>query len=750
MMPTVKSLADYVYRGAWNSYRAKTCHGLAIIGLVGLTLTSPITTHSQELPDGWQIDPATGEIILPEDPNGEPPNIFPEPWLVDFYLNLPDRVIVNTEPKELTVRGQIEVTDEVSVTGLEWKLNDNAAQSLEWDSATGFYSLTLEALPMGSHILQVTASLSEGDPLIGQALIDVSDLTPPTITITSPEGIDPTVGIEWVRIAELPAVIEVAGTITDESGVAEAHVEIMKEWMDPADVFNPEDPFSREVLELDESGAFSLTLDQTAPGLTHVIITASDEFGNSISTMVLIEAYEEVDPVEKIGDGQGPKIQITEANFPDLREGEFIHIESEDASTELQFSGRVEDPAGVSAFQVEIIREWIDPAGVIIGDPNGFDPVIISEIELAEDGTFTLDLMEVFPGITTFHWIAADSDGNRSSLQTMVDYQKIVTIDPDGDRIAPVIEITGSNIPRLQPEFGWIEPFIFTQETSLDLEGRVTDETGTIVSVMGTLHVLDRDEEGEYIVDAIIELDESRAFSWNNIPIGNGFTMLHIQATDDSGNTGVYDLMLQYVDHQPPTITLTAPTSLEVLNGPQVTLAGTVSDASLVESIWVELNGIPWTEVDTLSESFSVEIDELENGHNILLLMARDIYGNESADFLVVDYSLGSNQEPLWTVSTEETLFHTIADVVESARAMAPAGDEALDQVSMKITSSENKVTVSWPSLATGQLQYSNSLSSESNWIEVDASMARLLNGHRHAEFDKQSDGAVFFRMVQD
>ncbi len=750
MMPTNIQLADSVNRGAWKSYRAKTCHGLAIIGLLGLSLSAPINSHSQELPDGWIIDPETGEIFFPEDPNGEPPWVFPEPWNVDFYLNLPDRIIVETEPKELTIRGQVETTEEVSITGLEYKLNDDTAQSLEWDVETGFYSLTLDALEMGSHILQVTASLSEGDPLIGQALIDVSDLTPPTIELTSPEGIDPTTGLEWVRIEEIPSQIEIAGVISDSSGVAEAHIEIMKEWFEPVEDFNPEDRYISEPLDLDENGAFSVTIEQTSAGLTHVIITASDEFGNAATMIAFIEAIEEDDPVEKVGDGQGPKIRIDEPNYPDMAAGEFIRIEGEGEAIELNFQGRVEDPAGVGSFQVEIFREVLDPTGIQEENPDWFEPILM-DVELTEEGTFALEPFEVLPGFTTFNWTATDTDGNQSSISTFVEYNKIVTIDPDADRIAPVIAITDSNIPRLQPEFGWIEPFIFTQETSLDLEGRITDETGEIVSVMGTLNVYDRNDEGEYIVDAIIELDESGAFSWNNIPIGNGFTILRIEATDDSGNTGAFELMLQYVDQNPPEIQLTSPTNLEVLNGPEVTLAGTVSDASLVESIWVELNGIPWTEIDAESETFSVDINELETGRNILLLMARDVYGNESADFLVVDYSLGTNQEPLWTVSTEETMFHSITDVVESARAMAPAEDEALGSVSMNIATHGDKVTVSWSSLADGRLQWSNSLSSESDWIEVDASMARLLNGRRHAELDKQSsDGAVFFRMIQD
>ena len=172
-----------------------------------------------------------------------------------------------------------------------------------------------------------------------------------------------------------------------------------------------------------------------------------------------------------------------------------------------------------------------------------------------------------------------------------------------------------------------------------------------------------------------------------------------------------------------------------------------VSDASLVESIWVELNGVPWTEIIGSSGAFSVEINGLEQGRNILMLMARDNYGNESADFLVVDYSLGTNEEPLWTVSTENT-FTAIGEVLDSARAMAPESDAVLESVEMSISTMGDQMRLSWPSIVQGKIQWSDSTGPDAVWLEVDATLARLLNGQRHVHVPTQTEGAVFFRMI--
>ena len=256
-----------------------------------------------------------------------------------------------------------------------------------------------------------------------------------------------------------------------------------------------------------------------------------------------------------------------------------------------------------------------------------------------------------------------------------------------------------------------------------------------------------RGDLGEQLVEQVIELDENGAFSWKGIPIGTEFTMIHIVAVDDSGNAGSWDLIIQNFDRIPPKIEITSPTNSEILSEPSIVLSGSVSDASLVESIWVELNGVPWTEIIGNSEAFSVEINGLEQGRNILMLMARDTYGNESADFLALDYSLGTNAEPLWTVSSESA-FTAIGDVLDSARAMAPESDSVLESVEMSISADGDQMRLSWPSLVQGKIQWSNSMGSDAVWLEVDATLARLLNGQRHVLVPTQTEGAAFFRMV--
>jgi hypothetical protein len=745
-----KLLADSVDRLPHTKRRANALVGLATKGIIGLSALAAFTSAAQVSSEegeqeGWIIDPATGVIVFPGNPNGSPEGVDPFPWTVDLQLNLPDRVILKTESSTIHVVGQIEATDPGAIEGLSWKLDDGAAQELEWDPSSGFYRLTVEGLERGTYIIQVTATLDSEDPLIGQALIEVTDLTGPAIELNSLDGMDDLAGLEWIRVESVPTEIVVTGTITDPSGIADAQVEIIKEWMLPTgEPFDPEDFQSVENLALDEAGAFSFAVEQTNSGMTHVIVSATDTLGNTSSRILIIEAFPPIDPPDLKGDGQGPKIHISEANYTTAFETEFIRIEDEGDPMELSFFGQVEDPAGVASFTLEIIKEYIDPAGSIF-DELGI-PITV-DIALDESGEFSLDPIEVLPGFTTFIWTAADSDGNFSSIQTFVEYNKIEVIDPNIDRTAPVIEITSSNIADLTPAFGWFDPFVFTQESELNLEGLVVDQVGNIVSVTGSYETMERGDLGERLVEQVIELDENGAFSWTGIPIGTEFTMIHIVAVDESGNAGSWDLIIQNFDRIPPKIEITSPSNGEILSESSIVLSGSVSDASQVESIWVELNGVPWTEIIGDSEAFSVEITGLEQGRNILMLMARDNYGNESADFLALDYSLGTNAEPLWTVSTETT-FTAIGDVLDSARAMAPESDSVLESVEMSISADGDQMRLSWPSLVQGKIQWSDSMGSDAVWLEVDATLARLLNGQRHVNVPTQTEGAVFFRMV--
>ena len=745
-----KLLADSVDRLPYTKRRANALVGLATKGIIGLSALAAFSSAAQVSPEegeqeGWIIDPDTGIIVFPGNPNGTPDGVDPFPWIIDLQLNLPDRVILKTESSTIHVVGQIEASDPGSIEGLSWKLDDGDPQELEWDPSSGFYRLTVDGLERGTYVIQVTATLDSEAPLIGQALIEVADLTGPTIELTSLDGADPSTGLEWIRVETIPTLIVVTGTITDPSGIADSQLEIFKEWMLPTgEPIDPEDFQSVENLTLDESGAFSFTVEQTNPGMTHVMVSAMDTLGNASSRILFIEAFPPIDPPELKGDGQGPKIHISEANYPNSPESEFIRIEDDGGPITLSFSGQVEDPAGVASFTLEIMKEYIDPDGSIF-DELGI-PVRM-EIELDGSGEFSLDPIEVLPGFTSFIWTAADSDGNYSSVQTFVEYNKIEVIDPNIDRTAPVIEITSSNIADLTPDFGWFNPFVFTQESELNFEGLVVDKVGNIVSVTGSYETMERGNLGEQRVEQVIELDENGAFSWTGIPIGTEFTMIHIMAVDESGNAGSWDLIIQNFDRTPPKIKITSPTNSEILSESSVVLSGSVSDASLVESIWVELNGVPWTEIIGDSEAFSVEINGLEQGRNILMLMARDNYGNESADFLVVDYSLGTNEEPLWTVTTENT-FSAIGEVLDSARAMAPEADSVMNSVEMSISADADQMRLSWPSLVQGKLQWSDSMGSDAVWLEIDASLARLLNGQRHVLVPTQTEGAAFFRMI--
>ena len=744
-----KLLADSVDRLPHIKRRANALVGLATKGIIGLSALAAFSSAAQVSPEegeqeGWIIDPDTGIIVFPGNPIGTPDSVDPFPWTIDLQLNLPDRVILKTESSTIHVVGQIEASDPASIDGLSWKLDDGAPQELEWDPSSGFYRLTVAGLERGTYIIQVTATLDSEAPLIGQALIEVTDLTGPSIEFNSLDGMDDLAGLEWIRVESIPTEIVVTGTISDPSGITETRLEIIKEWMLPTgEPFDPEDFQSVENLALDESGVFSFTVEQDNPGMTHVIVSATDTLGNASSRILIIEAFPPIDPPDLKGDGQGPKIHISEANYPTAFETEFIRIEDEGGPMELSFFGQVEDPAGVASFTLEIMKEYIDPDGSIF-DELGI-PVRM-EIELDGSGEFSLDPIEVLPGFTSFIWTAADSDGNYSSVQTFVEYNKIEIIDPNIDRTAPVIEITSSNIADLTPDFGWFDPFVFTQESELNLEGLVVDKVGNIVSVTGSYETMARGDLGEQQVEQVIELDENGAFSWDGIPIGTEFTMIHIVAIDDSGNAGSWDLIIQNFDRIPPKIEITSPKNSEILSEPSIVLSGSVSDASLVESIWVELNGVPWTEIIGNSEAFSVEINGLEQGRNILMLMARDTYGNESADFLALDYSLGTNEEPLWTVSSENT-FTAIGDVLDSARAMAPESDSVLESVEMSISADGDQMRLSWPSLVQGKIQWSNSMGSDAVWLEVDATLARLLNGQRHVLVPTQTEGAAFFRM---
>ena len=146
----------------------------------------------------------------------------------------------------------------------------------------------------------------------------------------------------------------------------------------------------------------------------------------------------------------------------------------------------------------------------------------------------------------------------------------------------------------------------FTKQTSITVNGTVTDATPVTVNANGVL----------------LPVDGAGVFT-GSVPLNEGANIVTVTATDAAGNQTVVVRSVTR-DTQAPVLTVTAPADGAVINADHVTVTGTVTDATTVT---VTANG---TSLPVATDhSFSGDV-ALVNGPNTIAVVATDAATNST------------------------------------------------------------------------------------------------------------------------
>ena len=116
---------------------------------------------------------------------------------------------------------------------------------------------------------------------------------------------------------------------------------------------------------------------------------------------------------------------------------------------------------------------------------------------------------------------------------------------------------------------------------------------------------------------------------------GNGYQIISKQK-DELGNESVYEWFVKGEEYNAPKFEITSPTNNSTVNTPQVTVTGFADPTYkiFVDDVvaFVDAKG-----------AFKAEID-LEQGKNEILIVAKDLQGKESSQYLILTYDPSANE----------------------------------------------------------------------------------------------------------
>ncbi|MBY0495127.1 MAG: hypothetical protein K2Y23_13030, partial [Cyanobacteria bacterium] len=247
-----------------------------------------------------------------------------------------------------------------------------------------------------------------------------------------------------------------------------------------------------------------------------------------------------------------------------------------------------------SSATIAVTLQASDPAGAAGAPISGLNQsslrVMVDNVDLGSqftwaNGQAAAQLASLGEGQHTMVASIADNAGNGASSAAVS-----FTI----DRMAPQVVI--------------IDPAAnqYTNAQTMEVHGGVVDATATTV-----------------VVDGIPAAVDTGAFTVLGVPLTAAAQQtITVTATDAAGNQGSATVTV-HIDRVAPAVAITSPAVGVVLTGPQITVNGTVSDAS---TVFVTVNDEPMTVSGT---TFSGQVP-LPDGAATLTAKAHDLAGNET------------------------------------------------------------------------------------------------------------------------
>lgn len=246
----------------------------------------------------------------------------------------------------------------------------------------------------------------------------------------------------------------------------------------------------------------------------------------------------------------------------------------------------------------------------------------------------------------------------RQATLTAVNTLEVELRSSPGSGMAIVLEGTDDMPPEVtisSPAFG-----DYFNTPVVAVSGSAVDATSQVISIT---------------VNGIAAALSGDAFTASGIPLTEGANTITAQASDEAGNTGQTEVTIT-LDTIPPRISLVSFPS--ITNNPQLSIAGSVSDASPIEAFLV--NGHPVTLTDN---AFTATIT-LAEGNNNIPVTARDKAGNSATETATVLLdtvrpllSVTSPAEGMVLSAATVTVTGSASDALSGLRRVIVAGTEA-------------------------------------------------------------------------
>lgn len=358
---------------------------------------------------------------------------------------------------------------------------------------------------------------------------------------------------------------------------------------------------------------FNVTLDTIAPTIT--ITSPVDGSITGAATQTISGNLSEAAELSL----NGSPIAIDQDNSftledTPLQEGEnsfsFVAIDAAGNQTELSLIVTRDSQAPVITLTAPQNNSVTNQSEIsITGNVEGADQLSINgeSVSLADNGDFNQGPFNLVEGDNSFTLIATDSVGNTAEL--------VLTITLDS--ITPVITITS-------PIDGSI-----TQDDNVDVIGSLSETANLTLN------------------GNAVTLADDNSYSLLATPLSEGENVFVFIATDAAGNQAERSMTI-IRDSAAPIITIATPQNNSITNQTELTITGSVDDASVVT-----LDGNPIT-LDQ-NGNFSEGPITLNEGLNTFTFNAQDAAGNSSE--LVLTITLDSITPVITITSPQDGSF---------------------------------------------------------------------------------------------
>ncbi len=153
-----------------------------------------------------------------------------------------------------------------------------------------------------------------------------------------------------------------------------------------------------------------------------------------------------------------------------------------------------------------------------------------------------------------------------------------------------------------------------------------------------------------------IPVDKSATYTLSGLDEGMVYYFA-VSAVDNNGNESGFSEEISKTiassDAQPPTVTITSPTSAQTLTteNNQITVAGTASDDHDLQQVsWSSSSGHSGTASGT--ENWSIDAIGLVEGANLITVTATDTSSNQATDTLTITYIAPDTIAPIVSITT--------------------------------------------------------------------------------------------------